>query len=144
MSNEEETHDISQPILIVVRKGRGGRGFLVSAVDDLNAISPCQDQSEMAEAIVEMLEDEKQPRVDLTKLQEATSPESKSKAVERTESDDDEDDDDEDGDVDGEDTDDMDEVDLLHEIGAAIFKRAKKASRPSSGRGRRRGRKRAR
>ena len=52
MSEEEETHDVSQPILIVVRRGRGNRGFLVSAVDDLNAISPCQDKEEMAEAVI--------------------------------------------------------------------------------------------
>ncbi len=138
MSEEEETHDVSQPILIVVRRGRGNRGFLVSAVDDLNAISPCQDKEEMAEAIVEMLDDEKQPRVDLTKLQEATSPDSQSKAVERKKTADDEDEDEEDEDENGESVESMDEVDLLHEIGAAIFNRAKKASRPS--RGRRRGR----
>jgi len=139
MSNEEK-HDVSQPILIVVRRGRLGRGFLVSAVDKLNDIVPCQDKEEMADAILELLDDEDQPRVDLNELQKATSEESKNSEHSLEEGDEEESDDEEDEEQEDESA--NDEVqDFVTDILAGVLNRARKASRTSSGRGRRRKRK---
>ena len=137
--SKEEKHDVSQPILIVVRKGRGGRGFLVSAVDKLNDISPCQDKEEMADAIIEMLEDEDQPRVDLNELQRAASEgDDKERALDESEQEE-EDEEEEDGEDDAHSNDEV--QDFVTDILAGVINRARKASRTSSGRGRRRKRK---
>lgn len=63
-----KAHDINQPILIVVRRGRGGRGYTVAPVDSPTDIAACSDAEQVGEAIIEMLDDDKQPRVDIDAL----------------------------------------------------------------------------
>lgn len=63
-----KTYDINQPILIVVRRGRGGRGYTIAPVDSPTDIAACTDSEQVGEVIVEMLEDENQPRVDIDAL----------------------------------------------------------------------------
>ena len=63
-------YDVTEPILILVRRGRGGRGYLVAAVDDASNPFPCADETEMGKAILELLDDPKQPRFDERQLEE--------------------------------------------------------------------------
>lgn len=66
-------HNTSDPILVLVRKGRNGRGFTVSPVEDISNSAMCIDEKELGEAILEMLDDENQPRVNVADLLNASS-----------------------------------------------------------------------
>lgn len=66
-------HDTSEPILVLVRRGRKGRGFSVSPVEDVSNSASCVDDKEIGEVIVEMLDDENQPRVHISDLLAAGS-----------------------------------------------------------------------
>lgn len=66
---ESPTYDIKDPILILVRRGRGDRGYLVAAVDDASNPFPCVDEAEVGKAVVELLNDPKQPRFDDKQLE---------------------------------------------------------------------------
>lgn len=68
-----EEYDVTQPILILVRRGRGDRGYLVAAVDDASNPFPCADEGEVGSAIVELLNDPKQPRFDEKQLEAAAA-----------------------------------------------------------------------
>lgn len=63
-----EQYDVTQPILILVRRGRGDRGYLVAAVDDASNPFPCADEGEVGSAVIELLNDPKQPRFDEKQL----------------------------------------------------------------------------
>lgn len=65
-SNRKDVTD--QPILLIVRRGRRGRGFTVAPADDAANVEPCQDETELGEAIREMLDDPEQPRFDPSSL----------------------------------------------------------------------------
>lgn len=69
-------YDTNQPILLVVRRGRRGRGFTVAPVEDATNPAMCGSASELGEVIEEMLDDESQPRVDLDELINAGHPDS--------------------------------------------------------------------
>lgn len=58
-------HDTNLPILILVRRGRRGKGFLVCAADDIDNPAPCASEAEVGEVIAEMLNDPSQERADL-------------------------------------------------------------------------------
>jgi len=98
-------YDTSKPILILVRRGRKGRGFSVSPVEDVSNAAACADEKEIGEVIKEMLDDKAQPRVDINDLLSAAAegPPPADDDQEDTDDDDDDDeyeDDDEDGDED--------------------------------------------
>jgi len=61
-------YDTDLPILIIVKKGRRGRGFQVSPVEDAENPSMCQGSQDLGELIEEMVNDESQPRVDLKQM----------------------------------------------------------------------------
>lgn len=63
-------YDVNQPILILVRRGRGDRGYLVAAVDDTSNPFPCADEAEVGKAVIELLDDPKQPRFDERQLED--------------------------------------------------------------------------
>lgn len=63
-----DKYDVTQPILILVRRGRGDRGYLVAAVDDASNPFPCADESEVGESVVQLLNDPTQPRFDEKQL----------------------------------------------------------------------------
>lgn len=63
-------YDVNEPILLLVRRGRGGRGYLVAAVDDASNPFPCVDDTEVGKAVIELLDDPKQPRFDEKQLEE--------------------------------------------------------------------------
>lgn len=67
----KEKYDINQPILVVVRRGRGGRGYAVAPVDSPTDVAACADANQVGDAIVEMLDDGNQPRVDIDELMRA-------------------------------------------------------------------------
>lgn len=69
----EAKHDVTQPILILVRRGRGDRGYLVAAVDDASNPFPCANEAEVGSAIIELLNDPGQPRFDERQLEAAAS-----------------------------------------------------------------------
>ncbi len=66
-----DEYDVNEPILILVRRGRGDRGYLVAAVDDASNPLPCPDEGEVGKAVLELLNDPKQPRFDERQLEEA-------------------------------------------------------------------------
>jgi hypothetical protein len=68
-----EEYDVTQPILILVRRGRGDRGYLVAAVDDASNPFPCADETEVGKAVIELLNDPKQPRFDEKQLEAAAA-----------------------------------------------------------------------
>ena len=61
MSKEE--YDTSQPILVIVRRGR--RGFTVAPADNPTDVSACADVEAVGDVIIEILDDKSQPRVDI-------------------------------------------------------------------------------
>lgn len=89
-----EKIDINDPILILVRRGRKGRGFSVAPIEDVSNAAACADEKEVGEVIKEMLDDENQPRVNINNLLSAGAP--ASGAVANSESDDDDEYEDED------------------------------------------------
>jgi len=90
-------HDTSEPILVLVRRGRKNRGFSVSPVEDVSDAASCADEKEIGEVIVEMLDDPKQPRVNINELLAAAAGAPPTRTTEGA-NDDDDDDDDEDED----------------------------------------------
>lgn len=66
-------YDKNEPILVLIRRGRKGRGFSVSPVEDISNPAVCQTSTELGEIIEEMLDDEEQPRVDLKELMAAAT-----------------------------------------------------------------------
>lgn len=87
----------SDPILVVVRRGRGGKGFLVSPIENVSNAAPCVDAVEVGESILEMLNDISQPRVNMDELIGATSSKIKSSKEEVEEDDDEVEEDDDEG-----------------------------------------------
>ena len=63
-----EKYDTNEPILILVRRGRKGRGFSVASVEDVSNAAPCSDEKEIGDVIKEMLDDVEQPRVNIHDL----------------------------------------------------------------------------
>jgi len=66
----ERENDINLPILVIVRRGRRGRGFTVAPADDAANVEPCADISELGESIKELLDDPMQPRFDPAALED--------------------------------------------------------------------------
>lgn len=64
--------DTNEPILVLIRRGRKGRGFTVSPADDLANPAPCANAEEVGEVIEEMMNDENQPRVDMDAFRAAS------------------------------------------------------------------------
>jgi len=63
-----QKYDVNEPILVLVRRGRKGRGFTVCPVEDISNPAVCSDSKEMGEVIEEFLNDENQPRVNVKDL----------------------------------------------------------------------------
>ena len=59
-----KSYDISQPIVFVLRRGRNGRGYLVSPLDKMNDCAPCANAHDIGEVAVEILDDPAQARFD--------------------------------------------------------------------------------
>ena len=95
-----EQYDVTQPILILVRRGRGDRGYLVAAVDDASNPFPCADESEVGKAVVELLNDPKQPRFDAKQLEAAVADYEEDEDEEEEEEEDVEEDDEDEGEED--------------------------------------------
>jgi len=68
-----QKYDINEPILVLIRRGRKGRGFTVCPVEDISNPAVCSDAPELGEVIEEMLNDESQPRVDVNELMNAST-----------------------------------------------------------------------
>lgn len=68
-----QKYDINEPILVLIRRGRKGRGFTVCPVEDISNPAVCSGAPELGEVIEEMLNDETQPRVDVNDLLNASS-----------------------------------------------------------------------
>jgi len=66
-------YDTSEPILVLIRRGRKGRGFSISPVEDLSNASACATAADIGEVIEEMLDDESQPRVNINELLRAST-----------------------------------------------------------------------
>lgn len=66
-------YDTSEPILVLVRRGRKGRGFSVSPVEDLANAAVCATAADVGEVIEEMLDDETQARVNVNELLRAAT-----------------------------------------------------------------------
>lgn len=64
----EDKNDTNQPILILVRRGRGGRGYLVSPVDNPTDVAACSSANEVGDAALELLDDPNQPRVNIEEI----------------------------------------------------------------------------
>lgn len=84
-----QKYDVNEPILVLIRRGRKGRGFTVCPVEDIANPAVCASAGELGEVIEEMLNDEEQPRVDVNELLQAASdsspePESEPEPKKRT------------------------------------------------------------
>jgi hypothetical protein len=71
--SDPKANDTTLPILVMVRRGRRGRGYLVSAADDPNDVAPCADADEVGAAIVELLDDPDQARFDQSQIESEPS-----------------------------------------------------------------------
>lgn len=67
-------YDTSEPILILVRRGRNNRGFSISPIEDISNAALCSNETEIGEVILEMLNDPSQPRVNVGDLLSAGTP----------------------------------------------------------------------
>jgi len=94
-------HDTSEPILVLVRRGRKNRGFSVSPVEDVSNAASCADEKEIGEVIVEMLDDPRQPRVNINELLAAAAGAPTTRTPDEDEDEDEDDDDDDYEDDDG-------------------------------------------
>lgn len=92
-----QKYDVNEPILVLIRRGRKGRGFTICPVEDIANPAVCTDSKDMGEAIEELLNDESQPRVNVNDLLSAAKgePTSSAEPEEVEEGEDDEDDEDE-------------------------------------------------
>lgn len=73
MEKSSQKYNTEEPILVVIRRGRKGRGYTVAPIEDLNNPAMCSEASEMGEFIVELLDDPNQPRVDVAQLMSGPS-----------------------------------------------------------------------
>lgn len=64
----KKKYDTKDPILVIVRRGRNGRGYTVAPVEDASNPSMCGAKEELGDILEEMLSDEDQPRVNLQDL----------------------------------------------------------------------------
>lgn len=94
----KKKYDTSEPILVIVRRGRRGRGFTIAPVEDASNPAIVGTKDELGEVLEEMLNDESQPRVNLDDLlSESAAPsarEDDSRASDDREADDESDDED--------------------------------------------------
>jgi hypothetical protein len=86
----KKKYDTGEPILVIVRRGRKGRGFTIAPVEDASNPAMCGTTEELGEVLEEMLNDEEQPRVNLNDLLAEAAPE---RAAPDDEADEEEDDD---------------------------------------------------
>lgn len=63
-----DKYDVTEPILVIARRAKRGSGFLISPFDDPANVAPCASAAEIGEAVMEMIEDEKQPRCDMSQF----------------------------------------------------------------------------
>lgn len=80
-------YDVTKPILILVRRGRGDRGYLVAAVDDAANPFPCADEAEVGKSVIELLDDPAQPRFDERQLEDNYEDEDEDEDLEEEEED---------------------------------------------------------
>lgn len=71
--SDSKANDTNLPILVLIRRGRKGRGFLVSAADDPTDVAACADGDEVGAAIVELLDDPDQARFDQSQVESKPS-----------------------------------------------------------------------
>jgi hypothetical protein len=71
--SDSKANDTNLPILVLIRRGRKGRGFLVSAADDPTDVAACADGDEVGAAIVELLDDPDQARFDQSQVESGSS-----------------------------------------------------------------------
>jgi len=83
-------NDINSPILVIIKKGRQGRGWLVSTIENPTDPFPCSSAEEIGKAVLELLDDPNQPRFDETQIFE-DAPKSKSNPLLEEEDEDEED-----------------------------------------------------
>ncbi len=57
-----EDNDINDPVLVIVARGRKGRGYTVTPADS-DTPYPCMSAEDVGEAIIEILDDPEQARV---------------------------------------------------------------------------------
>ncbi len=69
----EEKHNTDDPILIVVKRGRKGRGYIVTPADN-DSPSPCMSAEDIGECIIEILDDEDQPRLSADTVGKGAAP----------------------------------------------------------------------
>lgn len=81
----DQKYNTDDPILIVIKRGRNNKGYIISPADN-DSPCPCLSAEDIGEAIIELLEDEAQPRLDANsvgkssqKTQEAPVPGSEQK-----------------------------------------------------------------
>lgn len=60
--SDKKTYDTNDPVLIVVRKGRNGKGYIVAPADS-DHLCPCMSEEDLGFAISEIINDENQPRL---------------------------------------------------------------------------------
>lgn len=65
----KKKYDTSQPVLFIIQPGRKGRGYLVSALDDMGNPFPCSNAEEIGEAAIELLQDPEQARFDKSQFE---------------------------------------------------------------------------
>lgn len=93
-----QKYDVNEPILVLIRRGRKGRGFTVCPVEDVANPAVCTDSKDMGEVIEELLSDESQPRVNVNDLLNAAKSEPASSAGSQEDEDEDDEDEDDEGD----------------------------------------------
>jgi hypothetical protein len=129
-----DDYDVNQPILLLVRRGRGGRGYLVAAVDDTANAFPCSDESEVGSSVIELLNDPKQPRFDENQLEDLEEEDLEDSASEDVDEDDDEEPEEEPEENEDPEPDPLDELGLdpgeklLFQVGTAILGKARHLS----------------
>jgi len=60
----DENPKLSGPVAFIIKRGRRGRGFLVSTFDNPSELIPCSDKSDLSDTIAEILDDISQSRVE--------------------------------------------------------------------------------
>lgn len=70
----KKKYDTKDPILVIVKRGRNGRGYTIAPVEDAANPAMCGEKEEMGEILEEMLNDEGQPRVNLQDLLASSPP----------------------------------------------------------------------
>lgn len=75
-------HDINQPVLFILQRGRGGRGYLLSPLDDTSNPFPCADAQSVGDAALEILNDPNQARFDKSQIEDEDEDEDEGEEVE--------------------------------------------------------------